>query len=321
MDTIQGIILDVTAIEPRRKHPVIFEHFDALEAGQQLIIHNDHDPKPLYYQLLGERGNIFTWNYIENGPEWWKVEIAKNHDTGKDETIAEISASDIRKIEVFKKYGIDFCCGGNRSLKDVCAEKGLDIIQVKNELEAKSETSEHALPYNTWKLDFLAEFIVQTHHSYVRKQLSEICAVSFKVCSVHSEAHPELVMINRLVNTLESELSAHLLKEEKVLFPYITQIQKRSEDPNYSPSTDFDSVQVPIQIMLMEHESAGEIIDEIKSLNKNYSLPDDACNTFSYFYTLLSDFEKDLKIHIHLENNILFPKAIEMEKQLLSTSN
>jgi regulator of cell morphogenesis and NO signaling len=119
-------VLNVTLIEPRLKHPTIFKHFDALKEGEAFQILNDHDPKPLYYQLLGERGNIFTWSYLEQGPQWWKVQIKKN-DLANGETVGEIAAKDIRKAEVFKKYGIDFCCGGKKSLKQVCEEKGLDV--------------------------------------------------------------------------------------------------------------------------------------------------------------------------------------------------
>lgn len=111
--------LDVTKIEPRLKHPTIFEHFDALKAGESFAIHNDHDPKPLYYQLLGQRGNIFSWEYLQAGPEIWLVKIEKNKadEAGNIETVGNIAAKDYRKAEVFKKFGIDFCCAGNRSLK------------------------------------------------------------------------------------------------------------------------------------------------------------------------------------------------------------
>jgi regulator of cell morphogenesis and NO signaling len=114
----------VTLLEPRQKHPTIFVRFDELNEGESLIIHNDHDPKPLYYQLIGERGNIFSWEYLEEGPEWWKVKISKRNLGEKEETLGEIAVKDLRKAEVFKKYGIDFCCGGKKTVKEACAEKG-----------------------------------------------------------------------------------------------------------------------------------------------------------------------------------------------------
>src|SRR3954452_17515681 len=110
-------ILDVTKIEPRLKHPTIFEYFDRLDAGEKLIIHNDHDPKPLYYQMLGERGNCFTWKYLLDGPEVWEVEICKNDSEQRAETLGEIVKKDLRKAETFKKLGLDSCCGGKKTLE------------------------------------------------------------------------------------------------------------------------------------------------------------------------------------------------------------
>lgn len=115
-EELQPEVLDVTIIEPRLKHPTIFAHFDKLLPGTAMIIHNDHDPKPLYYQLLGERGNCFTWNYLLNGPAIWEVEIRRNDAEGQAQTMGEIVAKDLRKAEVLKKFGLDFCCGGKKNL-------------------------------------------------------------------------------------------------------------------------------------------------------------------------------------------------------------
>ncbi|MEO8770597.1 MAG: DUF542 domain-containing protein, partial [Ferruginibacter sp.] len=122
-------------MEPRQKHPTIFIRFDELLEGESLTIHNDHDPKPLYYQLVGERGNIFTWEYLEEGPEWWKVRIAKRISGEDDETLGQIAAKDLSKAQIFKKYGIDFCCGGKKTVKQACAEKGLDFTKIEQELQ------------------------------------------------------------------------------------------------------------------------------------------------------------------------------------------
>ena len=170
METTVENILNVTLLEPRLKHPTIFARFDELNEGESLTIHNDHDPKPLYYQLLGQRGNIFTWDYLENGPEWWKIKIQKRIIGEGNETLGEIAANDIRKAQIFKKYGIDFCCGGKKTVKEVCAEKGLDINVIEKELaEADKVVASRPLPYNDWSLDFLADYIVNTHHSYVKQ--------------------------------------------------------------------------------------------------------------------------------------------------------
>src|SRR5688572_10530825 len=128
-------ILNVTLLQPREKHPTIFARFDKLAEGQSFTIHNDHDPKPLYYQLLGERGNIFTWEYMEQGPEWWRVRIGKRFTGQDEETLGQIAAKDLRKAEIFKKYGLDFCCGGKKTVKEACAEKSLDVTKVEQELQ------------------------------------------------------------------------------------------------------------------------------------------------------------------------------------------
>lgn len=141
-------VLNVSEIEPKLKHPTIFQHFDMLEAGEGFMIDNDHDPKPLYYQLLGERGNIFTWEYLEEGPDRWKVRIAKKNMV-VGETVGELVAKDMRKAEVFKKFGIDFCCGGGKSIKEASAEAGVSEEEVQKALkEAELSTTAPAHDYN-----------------------------------------------------------------------------------------------------------------------------------------------------------------------------
>ena len=317
METITENILNVTLLEPRQKHPTIFARFDELEEGESLTIHNDHDPKPLYYQLLGERGNIFIWEYLEEGPQWWKVRISKRITGDGDETLGEIAAKDLRKAEVFKKYGLDFCCGGKKTVKEACAEKGIDVTKVEKELQqADKNPSARPLPYNDWGLDFLADYIVNTHHAYVRKTLPEIRGYALKVSQVHGGRHPELIPIQQLVEEVNRELSAHLVKEENILFPFIKELVM-AKDRSQSPRTaQFGSVQNPIHMMEEEHETAGRYMEEIRTLSNNYALPDDACASYSLLFKMLNDFEEDLHIHVHLENNILFPKAIALEKHL-----
>jgi regulator of cell morphogenesis and NO signaling len=319
MQTIQENILDVTVLEPRQKHPTIFLRFDALNEGENLTIYNDHDPKPLYYQLLGERGNIFTWEYLEEGPEWWRVKIAKRVNGEKDETLGEIAAKDLRKAEVFKKYGLDFCCGGKKTVKEACVEKGLDVTRVEQELQHADKTvfSSRPVPYNEWSIDFLADYIVNTHHSYVKKILPDIKAYAAKVYKVHGERHPELTSIYQLVEEIYSEMIAHMMKEEKILFPYIKDLVIEKNNATPLSSSKFGTIKNPVTVMEMEHETAGNIMKEIGHLSHDYKLPEDACASYSLLYRLLNEFEEDLYLHVHLENNILFPKAVELEKQIL----
>ncbi|HXJ99129.1 MAG TPA: DUF542 domain-containing protein, partial [Gelidibacter sp.] len=135
MEATLNNILNVTLLEPKLKHPTIFNRFDQLHEGESLIIHNDHDPKPLYYQLLGQKGNIFTWEYLEEGPQWWKVKIRKRMAGEIEETLGELAAKDLRKAEIFKKYNLDFSCEGKKTLKEACFEKGLDVTKVEQELQ------------------------------------------------------------------------------------------------------------------------------------------------------------------------------------------
>ena len=307
-------ILNVTEIEPRLKHPTIFVRFDELNPGESLTIHNDHDPKPLYYQLLGERGNIFTWEYLEQGPQLWRVKISKRPEGTKEETLGEIAVKDLRKAEVFKKYGLDFCCGGKKTVKEACAEKGLDVTKIEQELQTadKNVAGTRPLPYNDWNLDFLADYIVNTHHSYVKKTIPDLRNYSEKVARVHGGHHPELFRINQLVQEVCDEMSEHMVKEENVLFPYVKHIVKTNGNVKFD---SLDTVQEPIDIAVTEHELVGGNMEQIRELSHNYELPEDACASYSFLFKTLDEFEDDLHIHVHLENNILFPKALDMEKK------
>lgn len=316
MQTITDNILNVTMIEPRLKHPTIFARFDELNEGGSLTIHNDHDPNPLYYQLLGERGNIFTWQYLEQGPEWWKVKITKRITGESDETLGQLAANDLRKAEIFKKYGLDFCCGGKKTVKEACAEKGIDVTKVEQELQHadKITTAARPLPYNEWSLDFLADYIVNTHHSYVKKTIPDIRNYAARVMNVHGYRHPELNRVHQLVEAIAAELTAHTMKEEKILFPYIKTLAGAKNNGAQTVQNPFGSIQSPIGMMEMEHEMVAKDLEEIRSITDNYTLPEDVCASYTLLYKMLDEFENDLHIHVHLENNILFPKAIELEK-------
>lgn len=312
-------ILDVTVLVPREKHSTIFRRFAELQPGETLTIHNDHDPKPLYYQMLGELGNVFVWEYLEEGPEWWKVVLTKRVSGESNETLGEIAVKDIRKAQIFRKYGLDFCCGGKKTVREACAEKGLDATKIEQELQQADKltaTASRPLPYNEWSLALLADYIVNTHHSYVRQLLPEITTYAHKVAKVHGNQHPELIHINKLVQSINAELMGHLPKEEEILFPFIKQLEQAKASGQPLEKPHFGSVENPVRMMEAEHESAGQDLEQIRELSNNYALPEDACGSYKLLFKMLEEFESDLHIHIHLENNILFPKALQLEKEV-----
>jgi len=313
--TINKNVLNVTLLEPKHKHPTIFKHFDDLQPGEAFRILNDHDPKPLYYQMLTQRGNVFTWQYIQNGPESWEVEIKKNE---AGETIGEIAAKDLRKAEVFKKYGIDFCCGGRKTLKQACDEAKVDIAKVEAALAATDEVKAtgDANNYNRWQPDFLADYIYNQHHNYYYDEGPIIADLADKVVAKHGHQLTQLYEVRELYRKLQNELDAHFVKEEKIVFPFIKIIVKAKQTGNFSELNQLPSIKEPVLIMEMEHKAAGEILREIRKATNDYALPENACNSFGLLYKKLEALEKDLHQHIHLENNILFPKASQLEKEL-----
>lgn len=304
--------LDVTLIEPRLKHPVIFNYFDALQPGESFIIHNDHDPKPLYYQLLGERGNIFTWEYLEHGPESWQVKIEKIRGDKEDETVGAIAASDYRKAEVFRKMGIDFCCGGSKTLKQASEQAGISEAVLKHALqEADKAPASHLQDFNQWDPGFLADYIINTHHRYVKDNAAVISALAQKVAQHHGNAHPELIELAARTGLFLNDLLSHLVKEEEVVFPAIKQLAGREKSLSAAAVPLVDT----IGGMEKEHEAAGDDLRFFRNLSNNYSLPLDACNSYAYLFEKMKEFESDLFLHIHLENNILFPGAIRLEEE------
>lgn len=317
METID--ILDVTVIEPRLKHPTIFQKFDGLLSGETFIIHNDHDPKPLYYQLIAERGRVFTWEYLESGPETWQVQITKRNDLENAETIGEIVAKDFRKAQVFKNFGIDFCCGGKKTVAEVCEKKGINVDEVEQQLAITREDqpdSEH--DFQKWDLGFLADYIINTHHQYVKDNTVFITEIAQKVARVHGGRHPELLKVAELFTGIGHDLSLHLVKEEKILFPFIKALADAKKSGGPLPEIPFGSISNPIRMMEAEHEQAGGDFEEIRGLTSNYQLPADACTSYTILFKKLEEYENDLHRHVHLENNILFPKAIQLEAALLA---
>jgi len=307
----QTRVIDVTKIEPRLKHAAVFDAFDEINPGEAILLHNDHDPKPLYYEMIGVKGHTFNWNYLVKGPQIWEVEISKNDPELKIETIGEMVVKDIRKAEVFKKYDIDFCCGGKTTLEVACTQKGLDTLSIKEELEYLDKTITRQLDFNSFKAAFLADYIVNVHHGYINQNAGTLKDMTQKVAEHHGKTNPELELIRDKVDELIAELVVHMKKEEKILFPYIKQLDGI---PGGDKVAVFSSVMQPISIMEHDHDIVGELLKDIKKASHDYMAPDNACNSYRFLYHKLKEFEDDLHMHIHLENNILFPKAVQLEK-------
>ncbi len=242
-------------------------------------------------------------------------------DSINDMTLSEIVTKNFKTSKVFEKYELDFCCKGNKNFIEACNEKGVDSETVYEEiLETEKTHADSDLKFNDWELDFLVDYIVSNHHNYIRESIPVISAHAEKVVNAHDKNPPELTKISEIFTALSRELSQHLMKEEQILFPYIKNLAKVKNDNSKFELPYFSTVANPIRMMEAEHVSAGTEMNEIRSLSKNYLIPQDACNTFQVFYKELKEFEEDLHKHIYLENGLLFPKSIELENKLLQES-
>ncbi len=228
--------------------------------------------------------------------------------------LRDIVLGDFRTVQVFERYGLDFCCKGDRSLADACAAKGVDSELVERELEAITIGRNAADPrFNSWSMKVLADYIVENHHHYVRSVAPSLLTNTKKVAAVHGANHPEMVRVAVLVQTIMDELDGHMRREEEVLFPYIIFLEEAFNKQLPTPSSPFGSVRNPVNMMMGEHESVGAALEEIRDLTSNYAIPGDACTTFRVALQQLEEFEQDLHQHVYLENTILFPKAIKLE--------
>ena len=235
-----------------------------------------------------------------------KTETAVNGLVTK--TLAELVTDNIRSAIVFEEFDLDFCCRGSRTLKEACTEKNIEVEKVLDQLNNLSAASNGHNQMNDWSLDFLVDYIMNNHHQYVRRMIPIISLHADKVASVHGKNHPETIKIADLFLAVREELENHMMKEERILFPQIKQmVLNQNENGKFFPAP-FGTIQNPIRMMEYEHTNAGDALYQIRELSNSYSHPEDACNTFKALYSELKEFEEDLHKHIHLENNILFPK-------------
>lgn len=232
-------------------------------------------------------------------------------------TVREVALEHPVATRVFERLGIDYCCGGSRSLEEACAKANVPAYLVLDTLEMAEESERAARKVRDWQTEPLSELaahIERTHHKYVREETLRLTALLEKVCSVHGKNHAELFEIRSTFAGLAQELATHMMKEERILFPYIVRMEEAVIQKEPILPGPFGSVENPVTMMEHEHDSAGQALRAIRETSSGYKAPADGCISYKTLYRALEAFEADLHQHIHLENNILFPRAIAMEK-------
>jgi regulator of cell morphogenesis and NO signaling len=233
-----------------------------------------------------------------------------------EQSVGDWVTADYRLATVFDKYGIDFCCGGQKPVAEACAEQGVSPDAILLEVDKVSEAPGSGERYDEWALDFLADYIVNQFHIYTKKMLPQLSEYVDTVANVHGEAHPETRAIADLWPGVRGELAQHMQKEELMLFPYIKRLVQCRADGAVPPVPPFGSVRALVDMMEAEHDATGGALHQIEALSDGYTPPADACPTYETLYALLREFDAATKKHIHLENNVLFPKAVELEESL-----
>ncbi len=232
-------------------------------------------------------------------------------------TVGEIAAEMPSATRELEKLGIDYCCGGSRTIGDVCAQAKISVDEVLARLEKSARVASQG-ESKDWQNQPLADLIAHitsTHHVFVREECPRIETLAAKVVGVHDGNHPELLQVQKIFSALAEELRVHLMKEEQVLFPYIFRLEESFVAGEPAPPAMFGTVVNPVRMMMQEHDGAGEGLRALRSVTHDYAVPADACTSYRTLYEALQGFEADLHQHIHLENNILFPRAVAMEEK------
>ena len=229
-------------------------------------------------------------------------------------TVGEVVVEMPGATRLFERLGIDYCCGGGRLLGAACDAAGVNLNEVLQNLETIGQGE--ATAEKNWNHETLANliaYIVEKHHAFTRGELQRIEKLLAKVCTVHAHNHPELWQINSLFAELKQDLLPHMQKEEQVLFPYIQALEEALAGNGVAPTPFFGTVKNPVRMMSLEHDQAGDLLKAIRQASNHFSLPEGVCISYKTLYQALEEFEQDLHRHIHLENNILFPRAVEVE--------
>ncbi len=219
--------------------------------------------------------------------------------------VGELVAQRPARARVFEELGIDYCCGGKRPLEEVCEEKGLDVARVADRLERAEAPASDEVDWKGRSMSELADHIERTHHVYLKAELPRLGALVAKVAGRHGPNHPELSLLGRVFEGVRAELEAHLMKEEMILFPAIRRLEAGPDEAAFSG----EGLAAPIRVMEQEHDNAGEALARMRELTDDYTVPADACNSYRAMLHDLQRFEEDMHVHVHKENNILFPRA------------
>lgn len=230
-------------------------------------------------------------------------------------TVGEIAAEMPSATREFEKLGIDYCCGGNRTLDEACASASISVDEALARLE-QSVSHIQSSDSTDWQNQLLADLIAHitsNHHAFVRAESPRLEALAAKVVGVHGKNHPELLQVQAIFSALAEELRVHLMKEEQILFPYVLIMEESTLAGEPAPPAMFGTVMNPVRMMMQEHDGVGEALRSLRSVTSDYKVPEDACISYRTLYDALLGFESDLHQHIHLENNILFARAVAME--------
>jgi regulator of cell morphogenesis and NO signaling len=231
-------------------------------------------------------------------------------------TVGEVALEVPSAARVFEKFKIDYCCGGERTLPAACRDAGADVDKVLVMLEsaAKSQTRDGAAKdFQAMTLAELIRHILDTHHAHEREEIKHIGSLLERVCAAHGDRHEELGRVRALFMELSADMEPHMQKEERILFPYMLALEESARRKSPPPFAPFGSVENPIRMMLHEHDTVGQILRELRAASNDYFVPEDVCTSYQLLFRALEDFEQDIHRHVHLENNLLFPRALELE--------
>lgn len=311
--------LDLTAIEARLKYPAVSEKFEALRPGHAMVINNNDDSRSLYDQLIAECGQILRWEPLESGPEKWRIKIIKSNGNSDEETIGKIISQDYRKSLALNSLDIDFSCGGNRTLGQIFEGKEQFITDVLLQWKTIDQLApEKEMNFLSWDMAFLTSYIIQLHHQFVSTQTRFVTDLAFKVADSNSSRNPEIKKIADLFAHTGKMLEIKGQQEEKVLFPYIMALSETSTKGTTLNAAEFGHVSALISSIQIESEKVVADLRQIRQLTNNYVAPPYSSSTCPILYKLLAAYEEDAHLHLHLENNILFPNAIKTENSLRS---